>query len=84
MYTCNIRSRHKIHMIIIIVRVAQVHLRAKSRKYRGVFKMKSRVKTQVREIGSQQLEHKQAKKRGTEPGVRKGNRSLLTCHTRCK
>ena len=23
-------------------------------------------------------------KRGTEPGVRKGKRSLLACHTRCK
>ena len=33
---------------------------------------------------SQQLEHKQVSKRGTEPGVRKGRRSLLACHTRCK
>ena len=47
--------------------------------------MKSRVKTrQVRVIWSQQLEHKQVPKRGTEPGVRKGKRSLLACHTRCK
>ena len=46
--------------------------------------MKSRVKTrQVREIWSQQLEHKQVPK-GAEPGVPKGKRSLLTCHTHCK
>ena len=52
----------------------------KPRKYQGVFKVKSRVKTwQV-----QQSEHKQVPKRGTEPGVRKGKRSLLACHTRCK
>ena len=58
---------------------------AKSRKYQGVFKVKSRVKTwQVRGIWSQQLEHKQVPKRGTEPGVRKGKLSLLACHTRCK
>ena len=31
-----------------------------------------------------QLEHKQVPKRGTEPGVRKGKRSLLASHTRCK
>ena len=30
------------------------------------------------------LEHKQVPKRGTEPGVRKGKRSLLASHTRCK
>ena len=47
--------------------------RAKSRKYQGVFEVKSRVKTwQVRGIWSQQLEHKQVPKWGTEPGVRKG------------
>ena len=58
---------------------------AKSRKYRGVFKVKSRIKTrQILEIWSQQLEHKQFPKRGTEPDVRKGKRSLLACHTRCK
>ena len=38
----------------------------------------------VRENCSQQLEHKQVLKGGTEPGVRKSKRSLLTCHTRCK
>ena len=44
--------------------------------------MKSRVKTwQVRGIWSQQLEHQQVPKWGTEPGVRKGKRSLLACHT---
>ena len=47
--------------------------------------MKSLVKTwQVRGIWSQQLEHKQVPKRGMEPGDRKGKRSLLACHTRCK
>ena len=59
--------------------------KAKSRKYQGVFEVKSRVKTwQVRGIWSQQLEHKQVPQWGTEPGVRKGKRSLLACHTRCK
>ena len=58
---------------------------ANSRKYRGVFKVKSRVQTrQILEIWSQQLEHKQVPKRGKEPDVRKGKRSLLACHTRCK
>ena len=57
----------------------------KSRKYQGVFEVKSRVKTwQVRGIWSQQLEHSQVPKWGTEPGVRKGKRSLLASHTRCK
>ena len=47
---------------------------AKSRKYQGVFEVKSRVKTwQVRGIRSQQLEHWQVPKWGTEPGVRKGD-----------
>ena len=60
-------------------------LEAKSRKYQGVFEMKSGVKTwQVRGIWSQQLEHKQVPQWGTEPGVRKGKCSLLACHTRCK
>ena len=59
--------------------------KAKSRKYQGVFKAKSRVKTwHVRDFWSQQLEHKQVPKRGTEPSVRKGKRSLLASHTRCK
>ena len=47
--------------------------------------MNSREKTrQVRENWSQQLEHKQVPKCGTEQGVRKGKRALLACHTRCK
>ena len=59
--------------------------KAKSREYQGVFKGKSRVKPwQIRGIWSQQLEHKQIPKRGTESGVRKGKRSLLECNTRCK
>ena len=59
--------------------------KAKPRKYQGVFKAKSRVETwQVRGIWSQQLEHKQVPKRGTEPGVRKGKCSLLASHTPCK
>ena len=49
---------------------------AKSRKYQGVFKVKSRVKTrEAREIWSQQLERKQVppkKGGGGQPGVRKG------------
>ena len=47
--------------------------------------VKSRVKTwQIRGIWSQQLEHRKVPKMGTEPGVRKGKRSLLASHTRCK
>ena len=58
---------------------------AKSKKYQGVFKGKCRKKTcQVRRIWSQQFEHKQVPKRGTEPGVGNGERSLLACNTRCK
>ena len=60
-------------------------IQAKSRKYQGAFKVKSRVKTcPVRGIWSQQLEHKKLQKGGTESGVRKGKRSLLACNTRCK
>ena len=59
--------------------------KAKSKKYQGIFKVKSRVKTwQVRGIWSQPLEHKQVPQRGTEPGVRKGKHSLLASHTSCK
>ena len=55
-----------------------IFIKAKSRKYQGVFEVKSRVKTwQVRGIWSQQLKHKQVPQWGTEPGVRKGKRSLL-------
>ena len=46
--------------------------------------MKSREKTrQISENWSQQLEHKQVPKRGADPRVRKGRRSLLACHTGC-
>ena len=62
-----------------------IRSKAKSRKYQGVFEVKSRVKTwQVRGIWSQHLEHKQVQQWGTEPGVRKGKRSLLACHSRSK
>ena len=54
--------------------------KTKSRKCRGVSTVKSRAKTrQVRENWSQQLEHKQVPKCGTEPGGRKGKRALLAC-----
>ena len=57
---------------------------AKSRKYRGIFKVKSREMTQqVRKNLSQELNHKHVPK-GTKPDVRKGKRSLLTCHIRCR
>ena len=60
-------------------------MKAKSRKYQGVFEVKSRVKTwQVRGIWSQKLEQKQVPQWGTEPGVWKDKRSLLACHTRHK
>ena len=39
---------------------------------------------QGRGIWSQQLEQKQVPKRGMEPGVRKGKRSMQASHTRCK
>ena len=55
--------------------------KAKSRKYQGVFEVKSRVKTwQVRGIWSQQLEHKQVPQWGTEPGVLKGKRFKFRKH----
>ena len=58
------------------------HSQTKSRKYQGVFELKSRVQTwPVRGIWSQQLEHKQVPEWGTEPGVRKGKCSLLASHT---
>ena len=58
---------------------------AKSRKYRGVIKVKSRVKTlQVRGIWSQQLEHKQVPKRGRNQVSVRGKCPLIACHTRCK
>ena len=58
---------------------------ANSRKYQREFEVISRVKTwQIRGIWSQQLEHKRVPQWGKEPGVRKGKRSLLACHTRCK
>ena len=45
--------------------------------------MKSREKTrEVLENWSQQLEHRKTKR--TEPGVRKGKRSLLACNTHVK
>ena len=54
-------------------------------KCRGVSTVKSRQKTrQVRENWSQQLEHKQVPKCGTEPGGRKGKRAQLACHARGK
>ena len=56
----------------------------KSRKYQGVFKVKSREKTwPVQENWSQQSEIKQVPK-GTKQGVWNGKRYLLAWHTRCK
>ena len=79
---------HDFHNCIIHVLLVSYEVsisEAKSRKYQGLFKVKSRVKIwQIREIWSQQLEHKQVPKREKEPGVRKGKRSLLACYTRCK
>ena len=59
------------------------HGKMKSRKYRGIFKVKSREKTRQARGNWSQLKHKRVAK-GTEPGLRKGKRSLLTCKTRCK
>ena len=47
------------------IELSSIFKQAKSRKYQGVFKVKSRVETwQVRGIWSQQLEHKQVPKGG--------------------
>ena len=74
----------QVHVSSIFVGVMPL-LEAKSRKYQWVFEVKSRVKTwQVRGIWSQQLEYKQVPKRGTEPSVRKGKRSLLASNISCK
>ena len=52
---------------------------AKSRKYQGVFKVKSRVKTwQFRGIWSTS----KSQKEGVKTSVRKGMRYLLACHIR--
>ena len=51
---------------------------------RGIQGKKSIKTRQVRENLSQQFEHKQFPKSETDPGVWKGRRSLLACHTRCK
>ena len=80
---------HKIVTIMCFMntwtRVSPQSLIWKIEKYQGVFGVKSRVKTwQNRGIWSQQLEHKQVLQWETEPGVRKGKRSLLACHTRWK
>ena len=81
-------KRNTYRMLVIVMARCIFSLsdsQAKSIKYQGVFEMKSRVKTwQVRGIWSQQLEHKQVPQWGTEPGVRKGKRFLLACHTRWK
>ena len=55
------------------------------RNYPGVFKVKSS-KDKFEESGLNNWSTCQAspKKRGTEPGVKKGKRSLLAYHTRCK
>ena len=80
-----LKTKFKCHRFVSIIVGVITILEAKSRKYQGVFEVKSRVKTwQVRGIWSQQLEHWQVPKWGTEPGVRKGKRSLLASHTRCK
>ena len=58
-----------------------VYCKAKSRKYQGVIQGEKSSKDMA---NSRNLEHKQVPKRGTEPGVRKGKRSLLASHTRSK
>ena len=80
---CEIRNNtHPFLIFYSVVNSIRGDSKAKSRKYQGVFEVKSRVKTmQVRGIWSQQLEHKQVPQWGTEQGVRKGKRSLLACHT---
>ena len=59
---------------------------AKSRKYRGVFQAKIRKKRhgQFEIISLNNLSISKSQKFGTELGVRKGKRSLLACHIRCK
>ena len=59
--------------------------KAKSRKYQGILKVK--ILEQIRQARlnwSQQLEHNQVPEREAEPGIRKGKRYLLECHTSCK
>ena len=51
---------------------------------RGFWSEKSGKSQQIWENWSQQLEHMQVKKRGTELGVCKGKHSLLACHTYSK
>ena len=74
------------HMRISGIELSSVILcqtKTKSRKYQGVSKVKSRVKTQIWEIWSEQLEHKQVPKRGRYQMSGRVSVPLLACHTRC-
>ena len=58
---------HKSNTIVDMQCNRIAFIQAKSRKYQGVFEVKSRVKTwQVRGIWSQQLEHQQVPNWGTD------------------
>ena len=65
--------------------ISSYGIKGKSRKYQGVFEVKSWVKTwQVRGIWSQQLEHKQVPQWGTEllsDKIEKKNKSILIIYT---
>ena len=90
-YLNRMLNKFAILNFICLIKIISYYLsyKAKLRKYRGVFKLKSRGKIrQVWENLSQQLEHKQILKFATTPVVRKRTRSLLACHkhhnTPCK
>ena len=70
-YLCELDVITPYHFSVTINTCSYINrCQAKSRKYQWVFEVKSRVKTwQVRGIWSQQLEHQQVPKWGTEPGV---------------
>ena len=63
-------------------------MEAKLKKYQGVFNVKSLEKRHDKfgKTGLNNWSISKSPKRETEPGVRKGKRSLLACHahTRCK
>ena len=81
-------QKYKVTSVIVSSSYRTYNMRQKLSKIdkvpRGIQGEMSSKDTESSEIWSQQLEHKQVPKCGTEPGVRKSKRSLLACNTRCK
>ena len=60
-------------------------IKTKLSRFRGIYEVKNRKKDTASSENLVSTNSAQANpQKGTEPGVPKGKRSLLTCHTRCK